>query len=657
MQRAPTHRLPAPYGRLIDRAQTIAFSFEGHRYVGVAGDTIASALAAHGELLLSRSFKYHRPRGPLTMAGQDANSLVQLPEEPNVWADTMPISDGLEVRGQNYFGSLKHDRGIWTEWIGRFLPVGFYYKAFYKPQGAWRFWEPLVRSLAGLGVVDTQAEHGYFDKAYAFADVAVIGGGPAGMSAALQAAETGAEVVLIDEMPRLGGSLNYARFDADGARGLTLANELAQAVADQPSIEVMTSAACTGWFADNLLAVVHGRRFTKLRAKAVVIATGSIEQPLVFRNNDLPGVMLGSAAQRLIHMYGVRPGKRAVVATANADGYGVALDLDDAGVEVEAILDLRTDPPASPMAEVIRARGIRILQGHTVCEAEPGKGKRRIVGAAVDAIAGTGKVAGKAWLIPCDLICMSTGYTPAGQLVCHSGGKLVYDDELAMLTIGQLPANARAAGSVNAVFELDAVLADGRHAGWSALQIAEFEAGPEPARTENKGAKNQNHPWPIFAHPSAKDFVDFDEDLQVKDILNAVADGYDNVELVKRYSTVVMGPSQGRHSALTNLRLTAEANGGTLDGTTITTQRPPFRPESFGHLAGRSFQPERLTAMHHRHRESGAQMMPAGLWWRPGYYGAPANRKTCIESEARAVRENLGLIDVSTLGGLELRRA
>lgn len=649
-------RLPAPAGRFIDRNAPVSFQFEGRTIDGYAGDTIASALAAQGVLLLGRSFKYHRPRGPLTMAGQDANTLVQLPDEPNVRACTRAIAPGMTVNGQNYVGSLERDRRHWIEPLGRFMPVGFYYKAFYKPKGAWRHWAPIIRRFAGLGRVSPQAQPGDFDKAYRFADVTVIGGGAAGMSAALTAAHAGGAVVLIEENPRLGGALNYARFDAAGERGPQLAAELEQAVAGTPNIEVLTSAACTGWFADNFLAIVQGKRLLKLRSRAVVLATGSIEQPIVFRHNDLPGVMQASAAQRLIRLYGVRPGQRAVIATANADGYGAALDWLDAGGEVAAVVDLRQEPAACEMSEAVRARGVTVITGHTPYEGIPARGGRAIGGVTVDAIGDQGQVAGKPQRLDCDILLMAPGYTPAAQLACHAGGGLVYDEQLAMLRLEKLPvAEAVAAGSVNATFDLDAVLAEGRHAGAQVAAQAGLQCEPEPAPPACQGAERQNHPWPIFPHPKGKDFVDFDEDLQVKDILGAIAEGYDDLELVKRYSTVVMGPSQGRHSALNTLRLTCQATNRTLNGATLTTQRPPFQPESIAHLAGRSFQPRRLTAMHQRHLDAGAQMMPAGAWLRPAYYASPGQRDEAVAAEVRAVRENVGLIDVSTLGGLEIR--
>ena len=359
MSAAP-YRLPPHPGERIDRDRPVAFSFEGRTYEGLAGDTVASALAAHGVRVLSRSFKYRRPRGVLTMAGQDANTLVQLGDAPNVPADTLPIAQGLEVAGQNYTGSLARDWGSWIAYFGRFLPVGFYYKAFFRPKGIWRFWEPIVRGRAGLGRVDVKAHHRYYDKAYAWHDVAVIGGGPAGMAAALEAARAGADVLLVEENPFLGGSLAYARADAEGELALRRLTQLSGAVRSA-GVRVMTGAMCQGVFGENWLSVIQGDRMHKVRAREIVLATGSVEQPAIFRNNDLPGIMQGSAAQRLIRLYGVRPGKRAVVVAANSDGYGVALDLLDAGVEVAALLDLRAAPRSCARSEAARQRGVRVV--------------------------------------------------------------------------------------------------------------------------------------------------------------------------------------------------------------------------------------------------------------------------------------------------------
>ena len=656
-------RLAAPYGLCLDRTQTVSFQFDGQSYQACKGDTIASALAANGVRLISRSFKYHRPRGILSMAGQDGNVLVQLDDEPNVRADTRIIEEGMSVTAQNIFGSLENDYGRIIGLFGRFLPVGFYYKAFYRPKGAWRYWEPLIRRMAGLGKADVNSQGDYTDKQYRFADVTVIGAGPAGMSAALEAAGKGAEVLLVDENSLLGGSLNYARFRENRDSIAATTAELIGDVQGHPGIEVLTRSQCTGWFDDNWLSVVmRPERLLKLRSRSVVIATGSFEQPAVFRNNDLPGVMLGSAAQRLIRLYAVKPGQRAVVLTGNDDGYGVALDLLDAGVEVVAVLEMRETLPETDLVRAVINRNVEILCEYMIREAIPGPGKRFIKGAVAAPISAEGRMADSIRQISCDLVCMSVGYSPAAQLLCHSGGRMIYDEQVAALRVVEMPRGEKvvAAGSLNSVFGLDAVMADGRRAGWRAARMAGFNSGVEPEppvqrESPNQDSVRQNHSWPIFAHPKANEFVDFDEDLQIGDIEQTVAEGYDDLELVKRYSTVVMGPSQGRQSALNNLRIAMKAAQKPVDGMSVTTQRPPVYPESLQVLAGRSFQPLRRTAIHHRHLELGARMMTAGTWLRPIYYGSFEQRSQNIEREALAVRNNVGLIDVSTLGKLEIR--
>ncbi|MFQ5984539.1 MAG: 2Fe-2S iron-sulfur cluster-binding protein [Alphaproteobacteria bacterium] len=648
-------RLPEPAGALIDRSRSVDFTFCGRRYAGFAGDTIASALAANGVRVLSRSFKYHRPRGLLTACGQDANSLIQVGDEPNLPADVRRIEPGMVATAQNVFGSLEHDRAAVLGKLGRFLPVGFYYKAFYKPKGSWPYWERIIRRLAGLGTVNLGAHHGYYDKAYLFCDVAVVGGGPAGMAAALVAAKGGGEVLLIEENPILGGSLNYARFEADDKRASRERHRLVGEVEATPNIDVMTDAVCTGWFADNFLSVIKGTRLYKLRARAVVVAAGSFEQPLVFRNNDLPGVMMGSAVERLIRLFGVRPGRRAVVATANADGYAVALDLIEAGVEVACVVDLRQSRPDGDCVKAVADQGVPMRVHSTVWEALPAPGLGAVKGARVARIDGEGRCEGVTDRFACDLIVMSVGYHPTANLILHAGGKLRYNDETAMFEVTELPPHLFAAGSAGGAYNLDAVIEDGRIAGWEAANDVGLKVGRRPVRKNDPGALGQSHPWPIFQHPKGRDFVDFDEDLQVHDLLDAIAEGYDHIELLKRFSTVGMGPSQGRHSAVNAARICAKATGRSVNEVGTTTSRPPFAPEKFAHLAGRSFEPVRLTSIHHRHLELGAKMMVAGAWLRPEYYGPRETRGENILREVVNVRQNVGLMDVSTLGGMEVR--
>lgn len=648
------NRLPGPYGKLIDRGHRVRFSFEGKRYDGLSGDTLASALAAHGVVTLSRSFKYRRPRGILSAAGQDANSLVQLPGEPNVLADRLPIRKGLVAQGQNYSGSLAHDRGRALEWLAPFLPVGFYYKAFFRPRGVWRFWEKIIRARAGLGRVDVSAAGKHYEQIHEFADVAVIGGGAAGMAAALGAADAGADVLLIEEDPILGGALNYVRFDVAGQEAARHRRLLVEAVENHARIRIFAGAQATGLFADGWIPFIRADRLHKLRAGAVVAATGAFEQPAVFRRNDLPGIMLGSAAQRLMQLYAVRPGRRAVVVTANDEGYGVALDLLDAGVTVAAVADLRARPESGALRDAIRGRGVAVYDAHAPLEARAdrdGRVRSMMLAPIPDEAGWTIRSRGP--VIACDLVVLSAGYQSAINLLTQSGAKAVYDETRHALALSDIPAKHFVAGSANGCADLDGAIADGGAAGHEAAAAANGMRLPEAGRPSQ--ARFVNHPYPIFPHPKGKDFVDFDEDLTVRDITDAVAEGYDRIELTKRYSTVGMGPSQGRLSNLAAIRLVARATGRTPAEVGVTTARPPFGPEKFGTLGGAAHHPARLTAMHHRHVELGATLTVAGSWLRPAFYGAPDRAERRIAEEVRSVRENVGIVDVSTLGGFDLR--
>lgn len=644
-------RFDAPTGILINRDKPLIFEFEGKRYQGYDGDTLASALLANGQWIMSRSFKYHRPRGPLTLAGQDANTLVQLGGEPNVLADRQLLTGDETVFGQNYVGSLENDRNAYMDKLGRFLPVGFYYRSFFRPLGIWDTWEKLIRKKAGLGVVDLNFQPEYYDKKYLFHDVAVIGAGAAGLTAALTAAHAGAKVLLVEENPILGGSLSYHHFTEKGYADY-LYQKLVDDVEAHQNIDVLLNATCNAWFVDNYLPIIQGKRMFKARAKQCIVTTGSLEQHVVFRNNDLPGIVMSSAVERMIKLYGICPGKTAVVLAGNDHALNTALMLNEEGVDVKAVIDMRADGVNKTLVSELLKKDISYKAGHTVYEAFGKKGNKHIKAVEVRAIVAKGEVGKVSELIECDLLCMSSGFMPTYQLLCQAGGKLVYEDEHARFRIENLPKNLHIAGSVNSIHGLEEVVADGKKAAVMALNLLGFSTEqPEMVECSLK----TNFDWPIFKHPKGKDFVDYDEDLQVKDIINATRLGYRDVQLVKRYSTVGMGPSQGRHSALPTARLVAKATGRSVNETGVTTARPPFAPEKLAHIAGRGFSPSKHTSMHQRHQELGAQMINVGGWQRPAFYGSPEQRKTSVYDEAKHVRNRVGIMDISTLGGIDVR--
>jgi sarcosine oxidase subunit alpha len=437
----------------------------------------------------------------------------------------------------------------------------------------------------------------------------------------------------------------------EGALAQATREELVQQVQAHPAIDVFCDATCNAWFADNYLPVVQGDRLYKVRARECIVASGAYEQHVVFRNNDLPGVALASAVARMIRLYAVCPGKRAVLLTGNDDAYLLALELAENGIEVAALVDMRSGADDRALAEAVRNRGIVVHLDSTVYEALPTPGMRHIRAADVRGITGRGKVDHDQQLIECDLLCMSAGYMPAYHLPCQAGARLSYDDARARFDIDNLPAHLQIAGSVNGIHALAEVIDDGRYAGLQALANLGLGQPPGPRADCSKPV---NYAWPIFPHPRGKDFVDYDEDLQVADIVNAARLGYRDVQLVKRFSTVGMGPSQGRHAALPTARLVAQATGRSVAETGVTTARPPVKAEKLAVLAGRHLNPIRFTPMHHRHLEAGARMMPAGTWRRPAYYGSVTERETCIQRESLTVRQGVGIIDISTLGGIEL---
>lgn len=644
-------RLPPQAGEWIERSAVWNFSFEGRRYSGFAGDTVSSALWAAGVRVLGRSFKYHRARAVLSFANHDINTLMQAGPRLNLRADVTPLEDGMVLRAINTYGGVAKDFGRVLDKLAPFLPVGFYYKAFYNKR-LFPLWERMFRRLTGLGKLDLATIRLRSAKRYDFCDVLVVGAGPAGLSAALAGAAAGCQVVLVDENPYLGGSALYRR---GGAREVTREiTALVEQVMSHPNIRVQAATLAAGYYADHWLPLINKDHLIKMRARAVVVASGSYEQPAVFRNNDLPGVMLASAAQRLIYRYAVQPMHTAVVLTANRDGYLAALDLLAAGVKVCALIDLRND--AEPgLRDTLRARGVVMLPGHCIYEALPKPGAARIGAVLVCPLDAEGKPRTQAvQRFDCDGVVMSVGYAPAANLLYQAGGQFDFNPVAQQFVPQSLPAGVFACGEVNGVYSPAQKQLDGRRAGRAA---AAYLGHPVPADNPlETELSTPNHPWPLIAHPDGKNFVDFDEDIQLKDFEHAIQEGFDNIELLKRYTTVGMGPSQGKHSNLNALRILARATQRTPGEVGTTTARPFVQPVPLSHLAGRGFTPQRLTPAHARHVALNAKFMPAGPWLRPEYYRRnDQSRQECIQAEVAAVRNGLGIIDVGTLGKLELR--
>ena len=448
-----------------------------------------------------------------------------------------------------------------------------------------------------------------------------------------------------------GGSATY-QIGNDTSRRRLLADLLAK-VAAEPRIRVLTATYAAGYYKDHWIPLVSADRMLKMRAGSVVVASGAFEQPAVFRYNDLPGIMLASAAQRLMYRYGVKPVSKAVVLVANADGYRAALDLLAQGIGVASVLDLRPAAgSAEPLAKLLRQAGVEVQPGSCIVEALPGA-DGLCAGARIATLQADGSPSAQTRDIPCDGILMSVGWAPAANLLYQAGTRMRFDRAVEQFVPEALPDGVFACGRVNGVHELERRLADGTRAGSHAAASVGF-GSPSGAALPPE-AECPSHPWPIVDHPDGKNFVDFDEDLQFKDFRNAVQEGFDNIELLKRFSTNGMGPSQGKHSNMNGLRILARLTGKEPQQVGTTTARPFYHPVPMAILAGRGFNPERRTPLTSRHDALGARWMPAGAWQRPEFYQvASKDRLTCIREEVAAVRNSVGLIDVGTLGKLEV---
>ena len=640
----PFRRSEAGQREWIDRSRTLTFTFEGSRYTAHPGDTITSALLANGVSLLGRSFKYHRPRGAVSLANHDINALFATAADTNVRGDITPVTEGMVVDPVNVRGSLAKDGDRHMDRLGRFLPVGFYYKAFHRPRALFPFWERIIRRRAGLGRVALDWTPRRRPKRYGYCDVLVVGAGPTGLRAALAAAEAGCEVLLVDENPRLGGSLDYQWPTASTDR-----DSLVASVTNHDRITVSSSSVAVGCYTDQWIPVATPDGITKVRARGVILATGVLEQPAVFRNNDLPGVMFASGAQRLLHRFGVSPCERAVVQTANPEGFAAAVQLWQSGVTIQAVVAHGPGVSESDARELVDA-GVPVHFGYTIYEAHGGN---VVTGVTIAPVDDQGRCdAARGQRLACDGVMTSVGWAPAGHLLYQAGGAFAYDHGLEMPVPSRWPATVVPAGRMNGVFSLEQQLADADDAVQRLTAALRGEPAAAPAVPRDTVAHGS--PWPIVPHDKGRNFVDFDEDLQLKDLQQAAREGFDNIELLKRFSTVGMGPSQGKHANLNAIRILARYRGQGIDETGTTTARPMYHPVRMEDLAGRRMRPERRTPVQDWHAERGATLMEAGEWRRPAYYGPSERERDAIAEEVRAVRGGVGMIDVSTLGKIEV---
>lgn len=645
-------RTPKQVGEWVNRTKKINFTFEGDEFSAFEGDTISSALWAAGQKVLGRSFKYHRARGVLSLANHDVNVLMTDGMDTNIRADVVEVKDGMVLTAVNTSGGVKKDKNSYIDSISPLLPVGFYYKAFHTPRCLFPFWESVIRKAAGLGIVNFDYPRILKRKTHSHCDVLVIGAGPTGLTAACTAAEAGLEVTIVDENRQLGGSLGYNR--AGDSSVVTQLDSLMSKVASLPNIKVMTGSYAAGYYPDHLIPIVGEAGINKVRAKSVIVASGAFEQPPVFRYNDLPGVMLGSAAQRLLYRYAVKPFNNGIVVTANDYGYRVALDLLQTDTKIAALIDMR--PTGSiEYGALIAKRGVKVYTGHCVYEAIASSDKSGVRGAVICAYDEKQNIAliDNKFTLECDGIAMSAGWAPAGALLYQAGTGMQFDYGVEQFVPSRLPNGMFAAGKVNGIFELEQRLRDGVRAANDAIRHLGLQAPQNDA--ERHVGISPSHAYPMVPHPKGKNFVDFDEDIQIKDFVNAAKEGFDNIELMKRFTTVGMGPSQGKHSNMNAIRILAKIRGLPVEKIGTTTSRPFFHPTPIGHLGGRGFHSHRLTSLHDWHQANGAVFTDIGAWKRAAYYPAAGQSKEdAIQTEALAVRKTAGIIDGSSFGKIEI---
>uniref|UniRef100_A4XZW0 Sarcosine oxidase, alpha subunit family n=1 Tax=Ectopseudomonas mendocina (strain ymp) TaxID=399739 RepID=A4XZW0_ECTM1 len=670
-------------GGRIDRSQPLTFSFNGQTYQGYAGDTLAAALLANGVDVIGRSFKYSRPRGIVAAGAEEPNAVLQIgsteaAQIPNVRATQQALYANLTATSTNGWPSVNTDlMGILGKVGGGMMPPGFYYKTFMYPQNLWLTYEKYIRKAAGLGRSPKENDPDIYDYMNQHCDVLVVGAGPAGLAAALAAGRSGARVILADEQEEFGGSLLSTREMLDDKPAADWAVKAIAELQKMPEVTLLPRATVNGYHDHNFL-TIHQRltdhlgevapmgqprqRMHRVRAGRVVLATGAHERPLVYANNDVPGNMLADAVSTYVRRYGVAPGQKLVLSTNNDYAYRVVLDWLDAGRQVVAVADARSNPRGSWVEEA-RRRGVRVLTGSAVVEA---RGSKRVTGARICAIdLVSHKVTSPGETVDCDLIVSSGGYSPVVHLASHLGGRPIWREDILAFVPGEGFQKRHCAGAVNGVFGLGDALADGFEAGAKAAAEVGFKAvtGSLPKaekRIEEASVALFQVPHDKGTSRAPKQFVDQQNDVTAAGIELATREGFESVEHVKRYTALGFGTDQGKLGNINGLAIAAKSLGISISEMGTTMFRPNYTPVTFGAIAGRHcgelFEPKRYTALQKWHLENGAEFEDVGQWKRPWYF--PKNGEdlhAAVARECLAVRNAVGILDASTLGKIDIQ--
>jgi sarcosine oxidase subunit alpha len=667
-------------GGRLDRGSPINFKFNGKSYQGFRGDTLASALLANGISVVGRSFKLHRPRGIIGSGAEEPNAIMQIDEgavtQPNLRATQVELYEGLVARSTKGWPSVNFDIAALNDRLSRLFGAGFYYKTFMFPKALWHTFERLIRNSAGFGVAPRDADPDHYEHLNAHCDVLVAGAGPAGLMAAVAAGKAGAKVIIADEQNELGGQLLYSGEKIGDQSAAEWLATTCETLAAMSNVTVLPRASVFGYYDHNFLAIAERctdhlpqserkgprQRLWRVRARQVVIAQGAFERPLVFCNNDRPGVMLASAVSNYVQRYATTPGQRAVVFTNNDSAYQAAIDLAAAGIKVEAIIDSRKDG-AGALGDVVRKMGIAVLQSHIVIDANGGK---RLHSVRIAKWSGDASATVDAGIsIDCDLLAVSGGWSPAVHLHSHSGGRNRWDEKLHCFVPGETTQQCCSVGAANGKWSLGECLQEGVDAGQSAATLCGFAVEAFAVPTTVKLRDNATEPlWRVPAEADAdrcpKQFVDFQNDTSVADIRQAVREGYRNVEHVKRYTALGFGTDQGKLGNINGMAVLAECLGQSIAATGTTTFRPAYTPVTFATLAGENvgalFEPQRKTAIHEWHESAGAPMEVVGQWHRPWYFPAgDEDLNQAVARECLATRKSVGMMDASTLGKIDVR--